>query len=152
MEEQREITEKEKSKLPVRRGRKPRVKPEEPPKVTPKKLKLLVTVVSKKKAEFYVDLLQGFEINMQICLSAEGTATYETRHLLGLEEENKTVIFSLIREDRAQEALNALDEKFRAIRGGKGIAYTVPLTGIIGVAIYQFLSNNRMSTTTTEGK
>lgn len=156
MEKQREIAEKSKArsntKNPTRRVRKPRIKPEEPPKVTPKKLKLLITVVNKKKAEFYVDLLQGFEINMQICLSAEGTATYETRYLLGLEEENKTVILSLIREDRAQDALNALEEKFRTIRGGKGIAYTVPLTGIIGVAIYQFLSNNRMNTTATEGK
>ena len=29
------------------------------------------------------------------------------------------------------------------LRGGKGIAFTVPLTGVIGVAIYRFLSNNR---------
>lgn len=128
------------------------VKKEEAPKVTPKKLKLLITVVNKKKTEFYVDLLQGFEINMQACLSAQGTATYETRYLLGLEEEDKTVILSLIREDRAAEALNALSEKFRTIRNGKGIAYTIPLTGVIGVAIYQFLSNNRMNTTNTEGK
>lgn len=129
-----------------------RVKREEAPKVTPKKLKLLITVINKKKTEFYVDLLQGFEVNMQVCLSAQGTATYETRYLLGLEEEDKTVILSLIREDRAAEALNALNEKFSTIRNGKGIAYTIPLTGVIGVAIYQFLSNNRMNTTNTEEK
>ena len=33
-------------------------------------------------------------------------------------------------------------EKFRTVKGGKGIAYTVPMTSVIGVAIYQFLSNN----------
>ena len=60
---------------------------------------------------------------------------------LGLPDSDKTVIFSVIREDKASEALEALSEKFQTIRGGKGIAYTVPMTGTIGVAIYQFLSN-----------
>ena len=36
-----------------------------------------------------------------------------------------------------------LEEKFHKIKNGKGIAYTVPLTSTIGVAIYQFLSNTQ---------
>ncbi|MBO4308613.1 MAG: hypothetical protein J5885_02165 [Clostridia bacterium] len=106
-----------------------------------KKLKLLITVVNKNKTEFYTDLLQSFEINMQLVMRAHGTAGSEMLHYMGLEESEKTVIFSLIREDRAAAALAALDEKFRTIRGGKGIAYTVPISGVIGAAIYQFLSN-----------
>jgi ATP-dependent Clp protease protease subunit len=39
-------------------------------------------------------------------------------------------------------ALEALEEKFNTIKNGKGIAYTVPMTSTIGVAIYQFLCNN----------
>jgi hypothetical protein len=64
-------------------------------------------------------------------------------HYLGLEESEKRVLFSLIREDRAEEAMKALEEKFATLRGGKGIAYTVPLSSVAGVAIYQFLSNHR---------
>ena len=100
-----------------------------------KKLKLLVTVVNKNKAEFYTDLLESFEINMQMVMRAHGTAGSEMLHYMGLEESEKTVIFSLIREDRAPAALAALDEKFRTVRNGKGIAYTVPLSGVIGAAI-----------------
>ena len=111
----------------------------QPPAV--KKIKLLITVVNKNKAEFYTDLLQSFEVNMQMVMRAHGTAGSEMLHYMGLEESEKTVIFSLIREDRAAAALAALDEKFRTIRGGKGIAYTVPISGVIGAAIYQFLSN-----------
>lgn len=106
-----------------------------------KKIKLLVTVVNKNKAEFYTDFLQSFEVNMQMVMRAHGTAGSEMLHYMGLEESEKTVIFSLIREDRAAAALAALDEKFHTIRGGKGIAYTVPISGVIGAAIYQFLSN-----------
>ena len=62
---------------------------------------------------------------------------------MGLESNEKRVIFSLIRDDLADAALAALNEKFNTIRGGKGIAVTVPLTGVIGVSVYQFLCNHR---------
>ena len=106
-----------------------------------KKLKLLVTIVNKNKAEFYVDYLQSFGANLQLLTRAQGTAGSEMLHYLGLEESEKTVLFSIVREDYAARALAGLEEKFKTIRGGKGIAYTVPLTGVIGAAIYQFLSN-----------
>ena len=47
----------------------------------------------------------------------------------------------IIKEEKAQAILSALEEKFSTIKNGKGIAYTVPMTGTIGVAIYQFLAN-----------
>lgn len=108
-----------------------------------KKLKLLITVVNRKKAEFFIDYLAGFEVNFQTSVLAQGTAHSDTLHLLGLEDTDRSVICSLIREDKAEEALRGLDEKFHTLRGGKGIAFTVPLTSVIGVAIYRFLSNNR---------
>ena len=107
----------------------------------PPKLKLLVTVVNREKAELYTALLQSFEVNFQIAVSAEGTANTETLRLLGLTDSKKAVILSVIREDMAASALRFLEEKFETIKNGKGIAYTIPMTGTIGVAIYQFLSN-----------
>ena len=106
-----------------------------------KKLKLLVTVVNRNKAEFYADLLEGLEVNMQLTMHASGTATSERLHVLGLEESDKSVIFSIVREDRAADALRILEQKFASVRGGKGIAYTVPLSCTMGVAIYSFLAN-----------
>ena len=108
-----------------------------------KKLKLLITVVNRRKAEFFTDFLAGYEVNFQTSVLAQGTARSDTLHLLGLEDTDRSVIFSLIREDRAEEALRGLEEKFHTLRGGKGVAFTVPLTSVIGVAIYRFLSNNR---------
>ena len=116
-------------------------KPQPDPVRAPKKLKLLVTVVNRKKTEFYLDFLQSFEINMQLTLNASGTASTEMMSVLGLTESDKSVILSVIRDDLAPAALSGLEEKFRTIKNGKGIAYTVPMTGTIGVAIYQFLAN-----------
>jgi hypothetical protein len=110
---------------------------------TPKGLKLLVTIVGRNKAEFYMDLLQSMEINVQMSLLASGTANMDMLQLLGLTDSDKSVILSVVREDRARETLALLDEKFKTVRGGKGIAYTIPLSSVIGVANYRFLSNNR---------
>lgn len=119
------------------------VKPQSAPMSAPQKMKLLFTVVNREKAEFFVDLLQNFEINMQMILAASGTADANILHYLGLAESEKAVILSVIREDRVKDAMNALDERFKTVKNGKGIAYTVPMTSTIGVAIYQFLSNSQ---------
>lgn len=109
------------------------------------KLELLILVVNRNKAEFYIDFLHSFEINLHTVMPAHGTAKTDMLEYLGLVDDDKAVIFNVIREDQIQATLSALDEKFHTIRNGKGIAFTVPLTGTIGVAIYQFLSNNRMT-------
>ncbi len=121
------------------RSRKPAQKKE----IAPQKLKLLITIVPRNKGEFYIDLLQSFEVNMQYSAVGGGTAGSDFLHLTGMENNEKRVIFSLIRDDLAEAALAALNEKFNTIRGGKGIAVTVPLTGVIGVSVYRFLCNNR---------
>ena len=108
-----------------------------------KKLKLLVTVVNRNKTEFYTDLLSGFEVNFQTSVLGQGTASSEARYLLGLEDADKGVIFSVLREDKATEAMQTLEDKFHSIKNGKGIAFTIPMSSVIGVAIYRFLSNHR---------
>ena len=108
-----------------------------------KKLKLLITVVDRAKAEFYLDFISQFEVNCQMALSGLGTANSEIIDMLGLNL-HKAVILSVAREDRVNEIMNALEEKFVTIKNGKGIAFAVPLSSVIGVNLYQFLSNNRL--------
>ncbi|MDE6850367.1 MAG: hypothetical protein K2J54_03475, partial [Clostridia bacterium] len=55
----------------------------------------------------------------------------------------KSVIFSIIQEEKLPDALHELDEKFKTVKGGKGIAYTIPLTSVVGKLIFGFLSNNK---------
>ena len=109
----------------------------------PKKLKLLFTVVDRKKAELYADLIGAYGVNLQIVLPGEGTAKTETLRLLGLDDTARAVIVSVIRDDLAPAIFEMLEEKFRTVRGGKGIAWSVPMTSAVGVAIYQFLSDYR---------
>ena len=111
-------------------------------KLTPPKLKLLITVVNRSKTELFLDYISSFEVNMQTSMAASGTASTDMLRYLGLTDSDKAVIMSVIREDKEDAALRFLDEKFKKVKNGKGIAFTLPMTSVIGVAIYQFLSNN----------
>ena len=109
-----------------------------------KKLKVLITIVNRSKALFYTDLLEQYEINMQMTLYGNGTANSEMLGLLGLVETEKAVILSIVREDKIKDIKMVLAEKFDKVKDGKGIAYTIPMQSIIGVSIYQFLANNQI--------
>ena len=108
-----------------------------------KKLKLLFTVVDRPKQEFYLDVLSQFEVNLQMVIAGKGTATSELVDMLGLNI-HKATILSVVREDKVEEIMKCLEEKFTTIKNGKGIAFAVPLSSVIGVNIYQFLSNNKL--------
>ncbi|MCI6357329.1 MAG: hypothetical protein MR766_01675 [Erysipelotrichaceae bacterium] len=106
----------------------------------PIKLEMLVTVVNRPKADFFVDLLEQFGINMQMVTYGEGTASSELINSLGLSTQ-KAVIFSIVRSDKINKIKETLEEKFKTIRNGKGISFTIPLSSVIGASIYQFMCN-----------
>ena len=107
-----------------------------------KKLKLIFTIVDRQKGEFYLDVISQFEVNCQMVMGGMGTASSEIIELLGLNN-HKAVILSVAREDMVPKIMNTLEEKFETVRHGQGIAFAVPLSSVIGVNLYQFMSNNR---------
>ena len=108
-----------------------------------RKLKILITIVDRSKTLFYLDLLEQFEVNVQMVLYGRGTANSQMLDILGLVESDKSAIISFIREDMVKSALETLNEKFIKVKNGKGVAYTIPLDSIIGVSNYQLLSNDK---------
>jgi len=108
-----------------------------------KKLLLLFTVVDRNKGEFYLDVISQFEVNCQLAVGGMGTANSELVDLLGLNI-HKAVILSVVREDRVDEIMKALEQRFATIKNGKGIAFAVPMSSVIGVNLYQFFANNRL--------
>ena len=112
-------------------------------RVTMNRLKILVTIVNRAKADFYMDHIQSFGVNMQMVVFGKGTAPREIATAMGLADSDRAVIFSIIGEEKLRSALDSIEEKFNTIVGGKGIAYTIPMASIIGKSIFNFLSDNR---------
>jgi len=111
-------------------------------RVKTNKLELLITIVAREKYQSFLDILKPFDVNMQFYAKAYGTAKDEMLSLFGEDNTKKEVIFSVIRQDKIPEALAALEKSFNTIKKGKGVAFTVPMASIIGVALYGMLSNN----------
>ena len=108
-----------------------------------KKLKLLFTVVDRNKGEFFMDVISQFQVNCQLVMGGIGTAHSDLVDLLGLNN-HKAVILSVVREDMVDTIMNTLEERRKNLKNGQGmISFAVPLSSVIGVNMYQFLSNNR---------
>ena len=69
-------------------------------------------------------------------LYGNGTTSSSTLELLGLNNE-KGIILSVVRTDMIKKVLNTLEEKFKIIRNGKGVACVVQISSVIGLSIYQ---------------
>ena len=108
----------------------------------PKKLKILVTIVARSKADFYLDTLEGYDVNLQTVIYGKGTAPTEMLQYLGLSQLGKAVIFSVVQEDNIKRILADYEDKYFKTKNGKGIAFTIPISSVIGVMVYQFLSNS----------
>ncbi len=109
----------------------------------PDRLMLLVTVVQKGKGTFFSDYLQTFDANLQVCVVGAGTAQNDLVEFLGLKDNKRSVIFSIVREELLDKIMEALEERFHTINRNTGIAFAVPLSSVIGKLSYGFLSNDK---------
>ena len=104
----------------------------------PVRLKILVTIIDRKKVDFYISNLEGFGANVQEIIYASGTTP--RKDILGIKVSEKAVLLSVVREDRIKEILATYEDKYFQTKNGKGIAFTIPIKSMIGVMLYQFLS------------
>ena len=111
--------------------------------IAPDKLELLVAIVNAPKVRYYTNLIQSSEANLQLVVQASGTSEKAILNYLGLNQDTRQAIFSVVRQDKVKDLLELLDEKFSTVKDGGGIAVTVPLSSIIGALTYGFLSNDK---------
>lgn len=108
------------------------------------KLKLLVTIINRGKENFFVDLLENFSVNFQCICLGHGTANSEVLDMLGLDTPQKDILLSVIKDDESTMIMETLNEKFKTVKNANGIAFTIPIKSVVGVYLYQFLSDTRI--------
>ncbi len=106
----------------------------------PIKLKILFTIVERQKADFIMSALEGYDVNYQTVIYGKGTST-QINKLVGFESNNKAVIISLVQANKVKQILAAYEDKYFKTRNGKGVAFTVSLTSVIGKMTYNYLAN-----------
>ena len=107
-----------------------------------KKLSMFVTIVNKGQGNFVLKLFESEGANVQFVQHGEGTAQKEIRDILGIEDKSKEIIISLIPNDKIESARKELEAFFKVSKRNRGIGFSIPMTSIIGMRIYQFLCDS----------
>ena len=110
--------------------------------IAPMKLELLMAVVHNDKAAYFTSLIQSHQANLQLTVPAKGT-THLILDTLGFTDRPKSLIVGVIRADESAKLIDLLDQTFQKGPRYKGIAFTVPMTSVIGTLVYGFLSNDK---------
>ncbi|MDR0670708.1 MAG: hypothetical protein LBF64_00140, partial [Oscillospiraceae bacterium] len=93
-------------------------------------VKLLIAVVDRDRAKYVTELFRGMHIHTGMAMLARGSANSEMLDLLGLGSADKVMLLSLEPVAKVKFVLDTLFEKLKLSRPGKGIAFTLPLSGI----------------------
>lgn len=98
------------------------------------RIKLMVTIVDREKtaraAEMFSAAGAGADAMLHYASPGLGTANSDLLDYLGLGETGKSFIFSLIPEGLVPQLLRSAREMLQLSRPGKGILFTMPLSGV----------------------
>ena len=97
-------------------------------------VRCMVTIVDRGKGDRVVDLCRARHVAVQLVMLGHGTASAEVMDYLGLDEPEKDIVLSLVPGALVAPLLADLTLALGFSRPGKGIAFTVPLTGISAAA------------------
>ena len=115
---------------------------EETRNIAPMKLEVILAIVHNEKAAYYSSLIQSSQANLHLTIPAKGTS-HLILDYLGLSEKPKSLIISIVRADQSAGLIDLLDQTFKKGKNYKGVAFTVPMSSVIGTIVYGFLSNDR---------
>lgn len=104
-----------------------------------KKLSMFITIVNRGQGNFVLKLFESEGANAQFVQYGEGTAQKEIRDILGIEDNSKEIIISLISQDKIDSAKRELEAFFKVSKRNRGIGFSIPMTSLIGMTFYQFL-------------
>ena len=106
-----------------------------------KKLYVHITIVPSGQASTINKLFKSLGVACQFNQKGRGTANRKVREILGIEDNHKDLIISLIPENLIPTITRELEAYFAASDRNRGIGFTIPMDSIISVRVYNFLAD-----------
>ena len=106
---------------------------------TPKKIKLIITIVNRGNGEKITNLYKEDNIQYNLICLGRGTANSEILDYLGLGETEKDIVLSVVHEENVQSVMQKLNGKFNFSKPGNGIAFTIPISSVDGIATLDYI-------------
>jgi len=106
-----------------------------------KSLILFITIVNFGQSKFIENIFQNCKASASFVQLGTGTANREALDILGIENNGKDVIYSIVSEDKQDEIKKELAAFFVMNKKTRGITMTIKLDSMIGVTLYKFFTN-----------
>lgn len=92
--------------------------------------KLLISILNPTDDAKMAEILNDYSVSLNFAFAGTGTARTTVLDYLGIGITEKSVMFSLIPESDEEAILHEIQKKMALYLVGRGISFTVPLTGI----------------------
>lgn len=103
-----------------------------------RRVKLLVGIIAKEDEMAYTDACNACATALHVSGLCNGTARTSYLSYFGLDEIEKRIVFSLVPDNAERAVLSSIGKRLKLALPGRGVAFTIPLSGIsslIGAAI-----------------
>ncbi len=104
------------------------------------RLILLITIVNRGNGTKVMEHYKEQGVSFHVLSHGYGSADSELLEILGLGETEKDVIFSIGNDAEIETIMTDWRENKKIQEQGKGIAFTVPLSAIVGQQVLSYLA------------
>ena len=105
-------------------------------------LSYLITIVKRSDADVFTEFFRSENVPLSLKMLGMGTARDNIRRLLGLAETEKEVFMCPVTDAKSKDLLKKLVYQMNLDAVGRGIAYSVPISSIVGSSTLQQLSDD----------
>lgn len=117
-----------------------------------KRVKLLVAIIGKEDQEKLTETINRTCTAMHFSGIGHGTARSHHRSYFGFDDVEKRVTFSLIPETHERMVLSTISRELKLYLVGRGIAFTMPLSGISNIVEEPILASPDKEARTAKSK
>lgn len=115
-------------------------------KERPNRPKLLISILNPNDEKIMAQILNDFSVSLSFAFSGTGTARSTVLDYLGIGITEKKVMFSLFPESDEDLILKEIQKQMALYLVGRGISFTLPLTGISEIVANGLLSTTSVKT------
>ena len=102
-------------------------------------LSLMITIVDRQHTRRFIEFYERSSVTKLLATVGRGTAASEILDYFGLEDNEKTVLFSVLTSEVWKQVRRGLQSEMQIDVPGTGIAFIIPLSSIGGKKQLQFL-------------
>lgn len=100
-------------------------------------------IINRHHTREFAEIYEENGVHVNLIAMGKGTASSEILDCFGLEDTEKSVIFSVVTQAVWKKIKTALEQRMQIDVPGKGIAFIVPMSSIGGKKQLQFLTENQ---------